>query len=227
MAGPAGARPSICSEHPTHRVDCAKPPRRCAVASTPVDHPRVLAVVATPDGWCAVAGHPLRVRPDLLQPFWARMQAGHLITGAVEPLGTSRRTGKRVNGLFRQYFPQGSEPSVHSEEDLDRVAAELDGRPSNGQASRNRSKRSRSSCCDDRMKPQIPCRAPSSNDTINDRALVNHIGPGRRPASLRAGTGGRCFVGRVPRVRSGGPARVERVGARPTPALPSPSDARA
>jgi hypothetical protein len=28
--------------------------------------------------------------------FWARMQAGDFITGAVEPLGTSRRTGKRI-----------------------------------------------------------------------------------------------------------------------------------
>lgn len=53
-------------------------------------------MVATPDGWCAVATYSIFLRPDLLQVFWARMQAGDFITGAVEPLGTSRRTGRRV-----------------------------------------------------------------------------------------------------------------------------------
>ncbi len=43
-----------------------------------------------------VAGYSIFIRPDLLQVFWAGMQAGDFITDAVVPLNTSRRTGRRV-----------------------------------------------------------------------------------------------------------------------------------
>lgn len=43
-----------------------------------------------------MAGYSIFIRSDLLQVFWAGMQAGEFITGAVAPIGTSRRTGRRV-----------------------------------------------------------------------------------------------------------------------------------
>ena len=43
-----------------------------------------------------MAGYSIYVRPDLLQVFWAGMQAGDFITDAVAPINTSRRTRRRV-----------------------------------------------------------------------------------------------------------------------------------
>lgn len=43
-----------------------------------------------------MARYSVFVRPDLLQLFWAGMQAGDFITDAVVPRNTSRRTGRRV-----------------------------------------------------------------------------------------------------------------------------------
>jgi hypothetical protein len=64
-----------------------------------------------------------------------------------------RATNENTNGLLRQYFPKGSDLSIHSAQDLDRVAAELNDRPRKRLDFKKPIEQIGPYCCADRQDP--------------------------------------------------------------------------
>ena len=125
--------------------------RPSAVATLVDRATRYMMVVALPDGHKADAvAHalieqmgclPSHLRRSLTWDRGLEMAHHAAISAALSmPCSSATRTtpgskpwqrgsNENTNGLLRQYFPKGSDLSVHSEAELDQVAAELNDRP--------------------------------------------------------------------------------------------------
>jgi IS30 family transposase len=124
---------------------CGK--RMTAMATLVERHSRFVLLVALPDGHRAdVVADALAARitslPAQLQQSLTWDQGPEMASHARFTINTGvavyfcdprspwqRGSNENTNGLLRQYFPKRTDLAVHSQQDLDRVAAELNGRP--------------------------------------------------------------------------------------------------
>ena len=124
---------------------CGK--RMTAMATLVERHSRFVLLVALPDGHRAdVVADALAARitslPAQLQQSLTWDQGPEMAAHARFTIDTGvavyfcdprspwqRGSNENTNGLLRQYFPKRTDLGVHSQQDLDRVAAELNDRP--------------------------------------------------------------------------------------------------
>ena len=69
---------------------------------------------------------------DVYQPFWILIadRWQYLVLYSCDPHSPWQRgTNEKINGLLRQYFPKGTDLSIHSAEEVAAVAAALNSRP--------------------------------------------------------------------------------------------------